>query len=91
MEISAAGSGLGSGWRRGWDVSADLMALCSLFLSCLVAEPNQVDVVRRDWISAEWKMQLLKLVELLQSTQEVQLLLGLLLDGVYVGGPLQVL
>lgn len=60
-------------------LSADLVVLGSLSLSCLVADPNQtaMDVVRTDHIIAVLKM---RLVELLELMQEAQPLLDLLQD-----------
>ena len=73
--------------------SADLTVRCSLFLSCLVADPKQtvMDVQRTDDGGVELDQQLLRQVELPQLAQEVHPLLGFFVDGVDVGGPLLIL
>ena len=63
--------------------SADLAFHCGLYLFCLVADPNPGRV--------EGDQQVLGKVKRPELSQEVQPLLCLLTDSVYVGGPLQIL
>lgn len=51
----------GDVWREGWPqlfFSADFTVLCDLYLSCLVADPDQtmMKIHVTDWMMAEWKV-----------------------------------
>src|SRR4029434_10530669 len=74
-------------------LSADLTVRWSLFLSSLVADPNQtvIEVHRTDYnCGVEHDQQLLRQVVLPKLSQEVHPLLGVLDDCVDIGFPLQV-